>query len=675
MSPNRDGLFLDFEAASTTDLKAHGLARYLTDRTSDAYPLPFALPPSTVLRPATRPYCFTFALPGMRQADLWEMGTPVPRQVIAHVAAGKPFIAHNAGFDALVWNEVLPYWVGDLPKLNLRGQVQCSAARARYNGLPGSLERAAQALGLPIQKDMEGSAAMKELMTHPEWTPATHPELFARVYKYALLDTDVMIALWEATQPMPAQEQLYWQLDLEVNMRGLGVDLEAARGMSEMFDLAHAMIDFELASATEGKLLTASVVQQIKKYAAELGEVMDDSGRETVKALLERPDLPPALRDVLALRLDASRAPKKHGAILRAEVDARMCHSTVYHGALSGRSTAMGCGDVQLLNVARPRPGRKWTDTIQYLEAARRRDFDFLSRPDVGPPLAALADAQRHLFCATQPGHVLVCADLSGIEARLTPWCADDEDVLVEFEQGIDGYVSEAMSIFKLEREAVDSDQRQIGKVVRLSLGFGGGDGALDNMAQNYGVKLPEDLRRQIVWGYREGHPKMSTWWSTLEYAALMALDQPGRRIEMPIGRGLCSKVVFVKDAVALRMELPSGRSISYHNARLVLEPGASAPIAVYDKPEGFVETLDRKILSNNMVQGLARDLFWSAMLAVAPVEQIVHHVYDEMILEVPEDRAEVRLQQLIDRLRKAPAWAPGLPLNAEGFVSKFWRK
>lgn len=656
MSPNRDSLFLDFEAASTTDLKAHGLARYLAC-------------------PTTKPYCFTFALPGMRQADLWELGQPVPRQIVSHIQAGKPFRAHNAGFDALMWNQVLPRWVQGLPQLNLQGQVQCSAARARYNGLPGSLERAALALGLPVQKDMEGSAAMKELMTHPEWTPATHPELFARVYKYALLDTDVMIALWEATQPMPAQEQLYWQLDLEVNMRGLGVDLEAARGMSEMFDLAHAMIDFELASATEGKLLTASVVQQIKKYAAELGEVMDDSGRETIKALLDRPDLPPALRDVLALRLDASRAPKKHGAILRAEVDGRMCHSTVYHGALSGRSTAMGCGDVQLLNVARPRPGRKWKQTVEYLEAARRRDFDFLSRPDVGPPLAALADAQRHLFCATQPGHVLVAADLSGIEARLTPWCADDEAVLVEFEQGIDGYVSEAMSIFKLEREVVTDDQRQIGKVVRLSLGFGGGDGALDNMAQNYGVKLDDDLRRQIVWGYREGHPQMSVWWSMLEYAALMALDQPGRRIEVPIGRGLCSKVVFVRDAVALRMELPSGRSISYHDARLVLEPGASAPIAVYDKPEGFVETLDRKILSNNMVQGLARDLFWSCMLAVAPAEQIVHHVYDEMILEVPEARAELRLQQLIERLRRAPAWAPGLPLNAEGFVSKFWRK
>lgn len=209
----------------------------------------------------------------------------------------------------------------------------------------------------------------------------------------------------------------------------------------------------------------------------------------------------------------------------------------------------------------------------------------------------------------------------------------------------------------------------------RLALGFGGGDGALDNMAQNYGVKLADDLRSQIVWGYRQGHPAMIQWWAALEYAALIALDQPGRRVSVPIGRGYCSEAVFVRDATALRMELPSGRAISYHNARLHLEPGASAPQAVYDKPEGYVETLDRKILSNNMVQGLARDLFWDAMLAVSQAERIVHHVYDEMILEIPEDRAELRLRQLLDRLRKTPDYLPGLPLNAEGFVAPAWQK
>lgn len=650
-----DGLFLDFETASHCDLKAHGLGRYLVD-------------------PTTRAYCFTFRLPGMRTADLWEAGRPVPRQITDHIRAGRVFRAHNAGFDFHVWNEVLRRDLPDLPVLAAR-QVQCSAARARYNGLPGSLAKACDALGLPIRKDTDGGKTMLAIATNPEWTPQDHPAEFARVYEYALIDTNAMVALWEATQPMPEQEQRYWQLDLEINTRGFGCDVEAAQGMEDMHALALALIDFELAAATDGKLLAASEVQKIRTFAAGLGEDMDDAGRETVKHLLDKPDLPPALRDVLALRLDASRAPKKASAILRAHVNGRMQHSTVYHGALSGRSTAMGCGDVQLLNVARPRPGRKAETCETYLDAAVRRDFDFLSRPDVGPPLAALADAQRALFRATLSGHTLVCADLAGIEARLTPWCANDEAVLVEFEQGIDGYVSEAMSCFKIPREQVTKDQRGVGKVVRLSLGFGGGDGALANMAANYGVTLDDDLRRAIVWGYREGHPAMCTWWAALEYAVLIALDQPGKPVQVPIGRGLCTHVTFVRDPVALRMALPSGRAISYHNARLVLEPGASAPMAVYDKPEGFVETLDRKILSNNLVQGLARDLFWSAMLDIAPVEQIVHHVYDEVIMEVPVERADLRLQQLLERLRVAPRWAPGLPLDAAGFVSLRWRK
>lgn len=653
-----DLLFLDFEAASKTDLKLHGLARYLAD-------------------PTTRAYCFTFILPGMRTADLWEHGQPVPRQIVSHIEARKPFVAHNAGFDFHMWNGPFQRWNKGLPLLDPQ-QVRCTAARARYNGLPGALDRAAAALGLPLQKDQEGKKAMLEIAPNPDWTPQTHPELFATTYKYALTDTNLLPLLWDATQPLPDQEQRYWLLDLEINTRGFGCDVEAAQGMSDMCDLAQQLIDFELEVATEGKLLSATVVQQIKKFAADLGEDMDDAGRESIKTLLARQDLPLALRDVLALRLDASRAPKKHGAILRAHVDSRMCHSTVYHGALSGRSTAYdgACGGAQLLNVARPRPGRKAETCEAYLEAARRRDFDYLSSPEVGPPLAALADAQRPLFRATYPDHVLVDADLTGIEARLGPWCADDEELLLEAENKTDGYVVEAMSIFDLPAEQITKDfHRQIGKLSRLLLQFGGGYEALVRGAVNYGMHIEDDLAQRVVWTYRSNRPKMSRWWAQLEFAILIALDQPGKPVDVPIGRGLCSKATFVKDAVALRMHLPSGRAISYHNARLSLEPGASAPIAVYDKPEGYVETLDRKIVSNNMVQGLARDLFWEAMLSVAPVEKIVHHVYDQLVLEVPKDRAELRLQQLIARLRKAPAWCPGLPLDAAGYVNPSWRK
>src|SRR6478736_8530655 len=128
-------LWLDFETQSKTDLPAEGLGKYLAD-------------------PTTKAYCFTWRLTGMNATELWEFGQPIPAAIIRHIEAGGLFVAHNAPFDFHIWNEVLCYQFQgrsqSLPKLKIE-QVRCSAARARYNGLPGSLEGACHAMGLPIQ--------------------------------------------------------------------------------------------------------------------------------------------------------------------------------------------------------------------------------------------------------------------------------------------------------------------------------------------------------------------------------------------------------------------------------------------------------------------------------------------------------------------------------------------
>lgn len=648
-------LFLDFETTSKTDLPAEGLGKYLVD-------------------PTTRAYCFTYRLPGMAATDIWVEGQPVPPAVGLHISSGGLFVAHNAPFDFHIWNGVLCRDHPTLLKIK-REQVRCSAARARYNGLPGSLAGACAALGLPVQKDTAGGDVMKQIAAHPEWTVDDHPEDFARVFKYAIIDTDAMIGLWNATIPLPAREQRFFELDMEINERGFGVDVEGAEAVEELKQLAEVQIDYQVAVLTGGGVLAATEIAKIKEFAHNIGTEVDDASKEALKKLITRDDLPQDLRDLLALRLDASRAPKKSAAILRAHVNSRLQHSTVWHGALSGRSTARGAGGAQTLNVARPRPGKSAELCEQFLDAAKRRDIDFLSQPGHGPILAALADAQRPLFCATLPGHTLVGADLTGIETRMVPWLANDEPMLAEIESGVDGYKVEASNIYEKPYAEIDKDQRQVGKVVRLALGFGGGVGAFTSMAANYGVYVEPEEAERIVWKFREAHPALERWWAVLEYAVLIALDTPGRPVEVPIGRGFCTKAVFVRDDRALRMELPSGRAISYHNARLHLEPGASVPQAIYDKPEGYVETLDRKILSNNMTQGLARDLFWEAMVDVGRVEKIVHHVYDEMLLELPAERAQERLEQLLARLRMTPAWCPGLPLDAAGYVNPRWRK
>jgi DNA polymerase len=648
-------LFLDFETTSKTDLKLHGLGRYLAD-------------------PTTRAYCFTFRLPGMAATDLWTEREPMSAHIIRHIESRRPLVAHNAPFDWSIWNRILRRDRPELPEWTI-AQTRCSAARARYNGLPGGLADACEVLGLPVQKDTEGGKVMMQIAPHPERSELTHPELFARVYKYALTDTDAMIGLWNATQPLPAREQAFFELDMQINERGFGVDLEAAIAMEELKALAEVQLDYQMAVATAGAVLSVNEIGKLKAHAGSFGQELDDAGREALKTLSESEGLAPELKALLQLRLDASRTPKKQSAILRAHVGGRVHHSTKWYGALSGRSTASGAGGLQSLNFARPRPGRKPEDCEDYLAAVKRRDMAYLSSDKVGPALAAMADAQRALVCATEPDCILVGADQTGIEARMAPWLANDEAMLQEIEQGIDGYKVEAAAIYGIEVKDVSKDQRQEGKVVRLSLGFGGGVGALDNMAETYGLHIPREKQEIIVESYRTRRPAFERWWSALEYAVLVALDQPGKPVELPTGRGFCTVTTFLRDDRALRMILPSGRTISYHNARLHLEPGANVPIAIYDKPEGYVETLDRKILSNNQTQGLARDSFWEVMVDVAPVENIVHHVYDEVILEVPIERAQLRKEQLVQRMHIAPKWAPGLPIAAAGWVNHCWKK
>lgn len=666
-----DLLFLDFETTSRTDLKLSGLGRYLAD-------------------PSTRGYCFTFQLPDMSSVDLWTEGTSVPKQICQHLARGGLFVAHNAPFDFWIWNTVLRRTLRELPQIHI-GQVRCSAVRARYNGLPGSLEGACAAMGLPIQKDMEGSRYMKEIAANPDWTPASHPEHFGKTYKYAIVDTAALVGLWGATIPIPPQLQREFELDMQINARGFGVDVEAAQAMEDLKLYAEAALDYQLTMLTGGGLFAVAEVQKIKQYVIELGGDLDTIGREEVKKLVTRGDLPADVRAVLELRLDASRAPKKSAAILRAHVNNRMQHSTVFYGALSGRSTARGAGGAQLLNVARPRPGRSSKDCEAYLEAARRKDIAYLSSPGVGPILAALADAQRPLFRAVKPGHVLIGADWSGIEARMSAWLANDEEKLTDFETGVDGYVKSGAAIFNMLFEELRAlkkanelrykEIRQVGKVADLALTYGGGAGAFANMAANYGVHLPPEQIDEIVLNWRIARPAYERWWSMLEYAALCALDAPGREVSVPVGCGHCAHVTFIKNAKALRMFLPSGRAINYHNARLHLAPGADVPVAVYDKPKGdetpggFVETLDRKILSNNLTQGSARDAFWELLCDVDQVEPVVHHVYDELLLEVPESRAEERKAQLLARMQIPPSWAPRLPLEATGYINHAWRK
>ena len=77
-------------------------------------------------------------------------------------------------------------------------------------------------------------------------------------------------------------------------------------------------------------------------------------------------------------------------------------------------------------------------------------------------------------------GKVFVIGDWKGIENRTLPWLADDARAvpkLKAFAAGEDLYIKAAAD--------AGTDNRQVGKVIELSLGFGGSVGAFAAMGRN----------------------------------------------------------------------------------------------------------------------------------------------------------------------------------------------
>lgn len=80
--------------------------------------------------------------------------------------------------------------------------------------------------------------------------------------------------------------------------------------------------------------------------------------------------------------------------------------------------------------------------------------------------------------------------------------------------------------------------------------------------------------------------------------------------------------------------------------------------------------------MTNNLAQGLARDVFADTMLRLEEAGiPIVMHVHDEVVCEVNADEAENKRQQIEQIMSTPPAWIPELPLDTEATILDHYTK
>lgn len=644
-------LWLDYESRSPVDLSAAGAHNYAR-------------------HPQTQALCMAYAFDD-EEVELWWRHEPFPQRVREHFAAGQQIRAHNEEFDRLItWYVVCQDY--DLPEPPLEAWY-CTAAQARANCAPGSLEDVGRFAGASMKKDHRGAALVRACCIPPY---NDDPEMLRELGEYAKQDVRAMRAASLAMRQLSEEELRDYHVNARINMRGVRIDRDLCAAAARYAEQERVEIEQIFREVTQGALTSVRspkmrewVFERVGPHARQLMEVMkngekkvsiDKSVRASLLALAEEDpeEVPAEVADVVQCADDlwaSSVAKFQRAANLADRDDARVRGAFVFAGgAATGRASSYG---LQLHNYP-----RKCAKDPELTRQAMVRGHALV--PTHGKRVTdVLKSMLRPSIIPTGDKH-LVVADWSAIEGRVNPWLAASEagDAKLDvFRSGLDPYKVNAAATFQTVYEAVTGDQRQIGKVQELSLGFAGGVGALSSMARNYGMSFAEREAKRMVAGWRTANPWAMPFWEGLENAYRRAMRNKG--YEFSAGR-----ITYLFDGQHLWYALPSGRVLCYPYARLdgdeiTYAKAAWKPAA--DAKEWPRARLWRGLACENVTQAAAHDILRHSLARLeAEGHEVVAHVHDEIVVETREPERALEAMRRI--MCTPPNWAGGLPLNIE---------
>lgn len=619
-------------------------------------------------------------------------------------------VIHNSHFDRTVIRHV---WGIDIPT----SRIHDTMIQAMAHSLPGSLGMLCEVLGLPADKakDKDGKRLIN-LFCKPlgknrkldRATRETHPDEWERFKAYAASDIEAMREVKKRMPTInftPAEREL-WQLDQRINDRGVAIDLDLVESAITAIDKAKHELAGRTVALTEGSVSSTTLNEVFRLHLFEaFGIDLPDLQMATIEKALAAADMNPAMRELLLIRLQASStSTAKYRVLMRGtSADSRLRGLLQFCGAIR---TGRWAGRLfQPQNLPRPTLKQKAIDAgIEALRAGCAH----LTTDNV---MELISSAIRSCIVAS-PGKKLVVADLSNIEGRVQSWLANEEWKLKAFRDfdaktGPDLYKLAYSKSFGIKPEAVTDDQRQVGKVQELALGYEGGVGAFATFASAYSIDL-NDLAQKVLldapidtiaqadkflgwfkkdnkprYGlsddafvacdvlkrmWREAHPNITNYWAALKDLAIKALVNRGNTFSE-----LGLKVRASKNWLVLG--LPSGRALCYPAPKIEDSDKITyMGIDQYTRKWTRIHTHGGKLFEN-LCQAVARDIMAANMpLIEAAGYQTVLTVHDEIIAEAP-DEPQYNAKHLASLLAANPDWAPDIPLAAAGFETYRYRK
>lgn len=331
-------------------------------------------------------------------------------------------------------------------------------------------------------------------------------------------------------------------------------------------------------------------------------------------------------------------------------------------------------------------------------------------------PAKKLSLLLRPAFIAER-GCTLVWGDFANIEARVLPWLAatPGAEAKLDIFREVDADPSLPDVYVRTAGDLLDRDPQELwdamhtdghpeqkfakdsrqshGKVPELSLGFGGGVGALMKMAVNYGVYFEEHKAKEVVARWREKNAWATSFWGShgrqgsfgLWGAINSAIEAPNTIF--PVGR-----VAYVYDPDYLNgtlfCALPCGRLLTYPHIkwewREVEDKETKQVRDVYQLT--FMKGYGRKamwhgIAAENITQATAASVLrrtlkrLDAREDLRAVMPVVMHTHDEIVTEAAESHKTVAARVLCETMERNDEWDEGLPLAAEITENWFYSK
>lgn len=545
---------------------------------------------------------------------------------------------------------------------------RCSMVWAATLGLPLSLEGVGTVLGLEKQKLTEGKELIRYFCVPCKETaanggrtrnlPEHAPEKWARFKAYNVRDVEAEMGIQQKLINFPVSPDIWdeYHIDQEINDRGIGIDMELVRQAIRMDDLSREKLTAAMKHLTE--LENPNSVAQMKQWLSEKGMEVDSLGKKEVAAMLK--DCPEELRPVLTLRQQLAKSSvKKYTAMQNAVcADSRARGMFQFYGA--NRTGRFAGRIIQLQNL----PQNHLPDLAEARSLVRAGDYSAVEMiyEDVPDTLSQLI---RTAF-VPQKGRLFYVSDLSAIEARVIVWLAG-ENWRMEVFKGGDIYCASASQMFKVpvEKNGINGNLRQKGKIAELALGYGGSVGALKAMGA-LDMGLSEDELQPLVTAWRESNPKIVQLWWDVDRCVKAAVknhsvsELHGLKFECRSG------MLFIT--------LLSGRRLAYVKPRIG-ENRFGGESVTYEgvgsvKKWERLESYGPKFVEN-IIQGLARDILCYAMRTLRCCD-IVAHVHDELIIEAD---GRMSLEVLCEQMGRTPPWAEDLVLRADGYTTEFYRK